>query len=140
MRRVRLALLGALALASGLAACEPGPPKPPEIRLWTDTYEYIVSSDPAPPRARERATYKVVVLDKESRQPIEGGEGQIFATSADGKNAWDSFTRGPQLGTYYANMSYLTAGDWAVAIRFRRDSTRPLERADWMQTIRAARD
>ena len=36
-------------------------------------------------------------------------------------------------------MNYITAGDWAVAIQFRRDSTQKLERIDWMQDVHAAR-
>ena len=139
-RRARLAFVMALAAGAGLAACEPGKPRPAEMRLWTDTYEYIVSADPSPPRARERTVMKVVVRDKESRQPVEGGEGQVFASSRDGKNIYDGLVPGPELGTYYGTLNYLTSGDWAVAVRFRRDSTKPLERADWMQTVRAARD
>ena len=139
-QRARLAVLGTVLASAGLAACEPGPPKPPEMRLWTDTYEYVISAEPSPPRARERTIMKIVVLDKESRQPIEGGEGQVFATSRDGKNTWDGLSAGPALGTYYGTLNYLTAGDWAVAVRFRRDSTKPLERADWMQTVRAAKE
>jgi hypothetical protein len=34
----------------------------------------------------------------------------------------------------------VTAGDWAIAIQFRRDSTKPLERIDWMQQVRGERD
>ena len=138
--RGRLAFVGVVLAAAGFAACEPGERRPPEMRLWTDTYEYILSTEPSPPRARERTVYKVVVLDKESRQPVEGGEGQVFASSADGKNIYDGLVPGPELGTYYGTMNYLTAGDWAVAVRFRRDSTKPLERADWMQSVRAARE
>ena len=136
----RLAFVGVVLAAAGLAACEPGARRPPEMRLWTDTYEYILSTEPSPPRARERTVYKVVVLDKESRQPVEGGEGQVFASSEDGKNIYDGLVPGPELGTYYGTMNFLTAGDWAVAVRFRRDSTKPLERADWMQSVRAARE
>jgi hypothetical protein len=37
-------------------------------------------------------------------------------------------------------VSYLLAGEWAVGIRFRRDSTAPLERIDWMQDVRPERN
>jgi len=92
-----------------------------------------------PPLAREKALYKVVVRDRESNQPVEQGEGQIFATSLDRVNTWDALTQGPELGTYYANLRFLTAGQWAVAIRFRPDSTKPLERIDWTQEVLAER-
>ena len=140
MRRSRLALLLVLVLAAGLAACRPGERKAPTMRLWTDSYEFILSTDPVPPRARERTVYKVVVLDKETRQPVEGGEGQVFASSRDGRNIYDGLVPGPELGSYYGTLNYVTAGDWAVAVRFRRDSLKPLERADWMQSVRAARE
>jgi hypothetical protein len=109
----------------------------PGIRLMTDDLAIRVSSEPVPPRARERTVYKVVVRDKESGEPVENGEGRIFATSRDGANTWDILTAGPQIGTYYGTLKYVAAGDWAVAIQFRRDSTRPLERIDWMQEVRA---
>jgi hypothetical protein len=113
--------------------------KPIELRQWTDDLTLRISSQPQPPRAREPIVYKVVVRDKDSGQPIEKGEGRIFATSKDGANTWDSLEPGPELGTYYAKLKFITAGDWAVAIQFRRDSTKALERVDWMQSVRAAR-
>jgi hypothetical protein len=42
---------------------------------------------------------------------------------------------GPEVGTYHAKLNFVVAGMWAVAIRFRRDSLRPLERIDWMQQV-----
>ncbi len=66
---------------------------------------------------------------------MEGGEGRIFATSRDGANIWNVLDQGPEIGTYYSSLRYVTAGDWAVAIQFRRDSSRPLERVDWMQDV-----
>ena len=129
----------ALAAAGLLAACEPGPPKPYELRQWTEDMVFRISSDPSPPRARETIIYKVVVADKETGQPIEGGEGRIFASSRDGAKTWYPLEPGPELGTYYGRLRYITAGDWAVAIEFRRDSTKKLERMDWRQDVAAER-
>jgi hypothetical protein len=126
-------------LLAVLAACGPSQ-KSTDLRQWTDDLTYRISTDPMPPRARERIVYKVVVQDKSSRQPIEKGEGRIFATSRDGANTWDALEPGPEPGTYYGSLKFITAGDWAVAIQFRRDSTQKLERVDWMQTVRAARE
>jgi hypothetical protein len=136
--RARLAALTLGACAIALAGCQ-REARAPELRFWTDHFEFRVSSEPVPPRARERVLYKVVVRDKDTKQPIEGGEGQIFGNNQDRQSAWDSFTPGPELGTYYATVRFITAGQWAMAIRFRRDSTKPLERMDWMQEVRNAR-
>jgi hypothetical protein len=35
-------------------------------------------------------------------------------------------------------LHFVTAGQWAVAIRFQRDTTRRLETMDWMQEVAAA--
>lgn len=106
-----------------------------ENRQWTDDMEFRITLDPMPPRARERVLYKVVVRDRKSGEPIERGEGRVFATSRDGANTWDALLAGPELGTYYGTINFVTAGEWAIAIQFRRDSTRSLERMDWMQEV-----
>src|SRR5512133_3025007 len=71
-------LIPAIVLA--LVACGPTQ-KNTDLRQWTDDLTFRISTDPLPPRAREKIIYKVVVQDKESNQPIERGEGRIFATS-----------------------------------------------------------
>jgi hypothetical protein len=110
--------------------------KSSDLRHWTKDMSFRVSMDPMPPIARTKVKYKVVVRDKESGQPIEKGEGRIFATSRDGVNTWDALLPGDEPGTYYGELNYLTAGDWAIAIQFRRDSLSRLERVDWMQGVR----
>jgi hypothetical protein len=142
-RRLRpsRALLAAAALAAAglVAACEPGQSEPYVLRQWTEDMILRISSDPSPPRARETIVYKVVVSDKKTGQPIEGGEGRIFASSRDGAKTWYPLEPGPELGTDYGRLRYITAGDWAVAIEFRRDSTKKLERMDWRQDVGAER-
>lgn len=125
-------------LVAVLAACQPQP-RDLSMKLLTGDMELRVLPDPVPPRAREPVRYKVVVRDKETGEPIETGQGQIFATSADGVDAFDPLVKGPELGTYYATMHFITSGQWAVAIRFQRDSTKKLERMDWMQEVFPAR-
>ena len=130
--------LGLLGLLTAAAAC--GPAEPRSLRAWTKHYEFRLTMDPTPPHANEPTVYRVVVLDRETKQPIEGGEGQIFATSEDRVNRFDSFTPAPEVGTYTARLTFVTAGDWKVGLRFRRDSTQAIERAeDWVQTVAAAR-
>lgn len=114
-------------------------PRDLSVRLWTGDLEFQIVSDPLPPRAREPVRYKVVVKDLKTKQPIESGRGQIFATSRDGVNSYSPLEKGEELGTYYTTMYFVTAGEWAMAIRFQRDSTKPLQRLDWMQEIFPAR-
>lgn len=121
-----------------MIACEPQGPRP--LRLFTDNLQVLITSEPSPPIAREATLYKVIVRDRETREPIDGGEGRIFATSRDQANTWDVLTPGPELGSYYGRLRYITSGEWAVAIQFRRDSTRPLERVDWYQEVRPPTD
>ena len=133
----RPALLSMLAIL--LASCG-GSPKATELRLWSDNYAFRVTMDPMPPRALEPITYRVVVQDKETGQPIETGEGRIFATSADMANTNDGFKKENELGTYSGRLFFATTGDWAAAIQFRRDKNprMPLERVDWIQGVRPA--
>jgi hypothetical protein len=128
-----------VSLAAAAAAC--GPPEPWKLRVLTDSYEFRITTEPSPPNAREPILYRVVVLDRETRQLIQGGEGRIFATSPDSANTWDSFTPAPEPGLYTARLNYIHAGDWRVSLQFRRDSTARLEKPadDWVQAVRGAR-
>jgi len=132
----RLALL---VFAAALVSCGPNP-KANELRLWSDTYAFRVTVDPVPPRALEPAVYRIVVTDKRNNQPIETGEGRIFATSADRANTNDGLKKEKELGTYSGRLFFATTGDWAAAIQFRREKNprMPLERVDWIQTVRPA--
>jgi hypothetical protein len=134
-RRVAAALtLGAIALAGCGGGGASADPK--AIRLWTDNYYIVVTSEPSPPRALEPIQYKVVVRDKDSRQPIDIGEGRIFATNEDRKNTDNGFVKAEEPGTYRTKLFFATAGPWAMGIQFRRDSTQKLQRTnDWMQEV-----
>ena len=124
-----------------LDACDSSPRKL-QIRTFSEHFEYRISSDPMPPRAREDVIYRVTVIDKENGQPVEGGEGRIFANNATGTSTWDSFMAAPEVGTYTAKLRFVTAEQWAVGIEFRRDTLpgSKIERAtDWQQEVGAAR-
>ena len=135
LRRLSLVLV----LAALVASCG-GNPKATELRLWSDNYAFRVTMDPMPPRALEPIVYRVVVQDKKTGQPIETGEGRIFATSADRANSSDGFKKEQELGTYSGRLFFATTGDWAAAIQFRRDKDPrlPLERVDWIQGVQPA--
>lgn len=136
----RLLAVGALALAPlAAAACDGPTRRPPELRLQSDSFVFTISTDPMPPFARARQRWRVVVLDRNTRQPIQVGEGRIFATSRDGLSEWDGFAKGEEVGTYYGNLDFLTSGEWAMAVQFRADSTLPLQRVDWIQEVRPER-
>lgn len=130
-RLTPIALAGAV-----LASCGPGE-EPGVVRLATEEFELRVVPDVVPPRALERITYTIVVKDKKTKEPIVNGEGRIFATNADRKTTYNGFVYGPEAGTYRATLTFVTAGEWALGIQFRRDSTRVLQRTlDWRQQVR----
>jgi len=136
MRSAWLRVVGVGALCATTLSCGPGP-EVGVIRLWTDDFEFRVTADQMPPRALERITYTIVVKDKTSKEPIAGGEGRIFATNSDRKSTWNGFIYGPEVGTYHATITFVTAGEWALGIQFRRDSTQTLQRTlDWRQQVR----
>jgi hypothetical protein len=126
-------------LVAGIAlmawSCAPTGDQPHQ-RLYTEDFFIQVWMDPAPPRALEDVVFRVVVRDKETGEPIEGGEGRVFATNEDRKSINNGFTKAPELGTYTAKLMFVTAGSWAVSMQFRRDSTQGLQRVqDWMQEV-----
>lgn len=130
-----LVLVAALAVAA--EACGPNREDVGLIRLWTDDFEIRMKPDVIPPRALEQITYTITVYDKETREPIVNGEGQLFATNADRKTVWNGLQYGPEPGTYRAKIMFITAGEWAMGFRFRRDSTQALQRTDdWRQQVR----
>ena len=135
----RVMAVAALSGAALLAAC--GPPQPQPLRAWSESYEFRVTMDPTPPHAREPIIFHIVVLDRKTREFVPNGEGQLFATSQDRVNKYDSFTPAQEPGSYTARLNFITAGDWNVNLRFRRDSVHALEKPenDWVQTVRGAR-
>jgi len=137
MKTTALRWTALLAAASvSLASCGGNNNRAAEIRQWTDDMAFRISVVPAPPISEEMTVFKVVVSDKESGQPIQTGEGRIFATSQEHAQTGDGLAKGPEVGTYYAHVRFPVSGDWAVGLQFRRDSTSKLERTqDWQQQV-----
>ena len=135
--------VSAVALAAIVTACGGGDNRPPPLRQNSLSYAYVIRPDDSPPHARQDIHYTIQILDSKTRQPIENGTGQLFAgkpvdpdvPTGPQSKTWDGFTYGPEVGTYHAKLNFVVAGQWAVAIRFRRDSLHPLERIDWMQDV-----
>ncbi len=128
----RLAVTAVVAIA--ITSCGPNP-RLLDNRQWSDNFAFRITVTPSPPHDIEDATYKIVVQDKKSGEPIETGQGRIFATNKDGINTDDGLLKGKEVGTYYGRLRYPVTGDWAAAVQFRRDSTSRLERVDWIQTV-----
>ena len=126
-------LAGTLGLLVTGADC--GPPRRPEIRQGSKSYLFNITSDPIPPHAREPVVYTVTVRDRESGQPIETGEGRIFANTLEGARTYDGFVKAPAVGAYTAKLRFVAAGQWAIGIQFHSDSTKPLEKTEWMQDV-----
>jgi hypothetical protein len=126
-------------VVAALAACGPkgAGSGTTEYRAFTEHYAINITSDPSPPHAREKTVFRIRVRDKNSSQPIEGGEGIIYGNTEDGGGkTWDSFTAGPAPGTYTANLQFVVATNWALALQIRKDSTQTLEKVDsWYQTV-----
>ena len=135
--RTMMWVVGALVVTT---ACGPREPRERTMRLYSSNYSFIIGPSESPPFAREGTLYKVVIRDRKSRQPIETGEGQIYANNIERASTWDGFQKGAELGTYYGKLNFVTAGTWAVAIRFRRDSLHPLETVEWVQEVRNERE
>lgn len=137
MTRGRLITIAALALSA--AACG-GNERALEIRQWTDDLAFRITVSPMPPSAEDIATFKVVVQDKSTGQPIETGQGRVFASNADGAKTYDGLAKGKEVGTYYARLRFPVSGTWAMGLQFRRDPGKALERTqDWQQTVLAPR-
>lgn len=125
-------LVAVMAVASLAWGCES---EAPQMRLPTESFTMQVISDPQPPYAVERVTWRITVRDRETRQPVEGGEGRLYATNLQQVTVWNGLAPGPELGTYIATVLFPTAGQWGMAVEFRRDSTQVLEKIEWSQEV-----
>lgn len=112
------------------------------MRAWTTDFEIRIRPDMVPPRAVEQIHYTVIVRDRKTHEPIANGQGRIFATNADGHSIADGFVYGPEVGEYHATLMFVTAGNWAMNVQFRRDSTKALQRPDydWRQDVDVGTD
>ena len=136
----RVARLAALVAVAVAGACSGSDRPQGELRFRTDDYAVRVSSEPTPPRARSRTLYRVVITHRESGRPMEKAEGQVYASNGQGANIYDALEPGPELGTYYATLRFITAGEWALNLRFRGAPGDTIERVatdGWRQIVGA---
>jgi len=135
-RVVAFAVVGLVMAGCGGAG---SPPPSNELRFKTDDFVIRVSPENKPTRALEPIYWRVMIHDVKSGLPIQGGEGRIFGTNRDRKTVSNGLAATEELGTYRSNLMFVTAGMWAMAIQFRRDSTRVLQKTvDGTQDIMSA--
>ena len=140
-RLYRVVALATAGLVLAGCAGEASPPPSTELRFKTDDFVIRVAPETKPTRALEPIYWRVMVHDAESGLPIQGGEGRIFGTNRDRKTVSNGLAGTEELGTYRSNLMFVTAGMWAMAIQFRRDSTKVLQKTqDWTQDILAAEE
>ena len=136
-RVARATVAGLLLLGTaGFSACGAGDHQL-ELRQGTDSYKFVITSDPIPPHARENVIYTVKVTDRKTGQPVETGEGRIFANTGvnGGPRTFDGFQKAPQVGVYTAKLNFVSSEQWAIGIQFHSDPSKPLEKTDWMQDV-----
>ncbi|MFL5489016.1 MAG: hypothetical protein ACJ8AJ_11085, partial [Gemmatimonadaceae bacterium] len=96
-RRTRawLRVVGNAAVIAGVcaltASCGRTEAKQREMHYITKTYSLTIVPSEAPPHAREEIVYKVFIRDRDTREPIQNGEGQIYSNNREGARTWDGF-------------------------------------------------
>src|SRR5699024_9946725 len=125
---------------AGRRAWTAGPATEAETpRLGTEGDHLRVSAARSPPLARALVRYSVVGRDRKTRAAIDTGEGRIVAANEDRKNTDNGCEKAPEPGTYRTKLFFAVAGNWAMGIQFRRDSTQRLQRTnDWYQEVLGA--
>jgi hypothetical protein len=137
--RIGIRIPALLLATSAVVACDQAR-RPYEIRGMSEGYRIYVTADTLPPRAQDEITWRVRVSDARTGQPVEGGEGALWARhSKDGHETHNGLAQAPELGTYTTKLPLVMAGQWSMGVVFRRDSTKPFATVAWMQEVRAPR-
>jgi hypothetical protein len=125
-----------LAACSLLAtsACE-GTGSPNALRQGTPSYLLSITVPATPPVVQDDVTYVISVRDRSTGQPIETGEGRLFARSAE--QIVSPLIKAPQVGQYRATVRFPHAGAWMLGIRFREPRVKELELTQWGQLVRS---
>jgi hypothetical protein len=109
---------------------------PSELRQSTHSYQFSITVPAGPPIAADSVTYIIAVRDRNNDQPIETGEGRLFARS--GEQIVAPLIKAPQVGQYRATIQFPHAGDWVLGIRFRSPGATEMELTQWGQQVRTA--
>jgi hypothetical protein len=135
------AIAGWLLISSSLvlsAACGDG--RPYEVFAYSEGFRISAAPDSVPPHAQDDLTWRVRVQDAKTGQPIEGGEGMVWARTRNSTHEVRArIEQAPELGLYRGKLMLVMAGDWQMGVQFRRDSTSPWASLDWIQSVKAPR-
>jgi hypothetical protein len=107
-----------------------------ELRQGTTSYQFTITVPNARPSVRDDVTYVIVARDRTTNQPIESGEGRIFARA--GAELGDSLVKAPQVGQYTGTLRFPSAGGWVVGVQFRDQRVTAFEHTQWVQEVRSA--
>jgi hypothetical protein len=114
--------------------------RPYEVFAFSEGYRISVTADSMPPHAQDDMNWRVRVQDAKTGQPIEGGEGMVWARTRNSTHEVRARIHpGPELGIYRGKLMLVMAGDWQMGVQFRRDSTAPWASLDWIQSVKAPR-
>ena len=59
------------------------------MHYMTKTYLFTIVPSEVQPHARGDITYKFFIRDRDTREPIQNGEGQIYANNKEGARTWE---------------------------------------------------
>jgi hypothetical protein len=99
----------------------------------TLSYLLEITTPGTPPRVGEAVTYAFFVRDRKTGQPIEAGEGHVFARAASDLVA--TLVKAPQVGRYQATLRFPRGGGWQVGVWFRDSSAGSAELTRWSQQV-----
>jgi hypothetical protein len=126
-------ILAAFSLLAS-SACT-GAPVPNELRQGTPSYLFSIAVPDVTPIAQDDVTYVISVRSRSTGQPIETGEGRLFARS--GEQIVQPLINAPQVGQYRATVRFPHAGGYVLGIRFRESPAQELELTRWSQQVRS---
>ena len=109
---------------------------PPELRQGTQSYMFTITSDPIPPHAREDVIYTITVKDREDG-PADRDRRRAHLREHARRRPHVRRLREGAAGRHVLRPScnFVTSGQWAIGIQFHSDSTKPLEKTEWMQDV-----
>src|SRR5438094_8454486 len=97
--------IGAIIVAvCAISSCGRSEAQQREMYRITKSYVFTIVPSEAPPHARDDIMYKVFIRDRDTREPIQNGEGQIYSSDSTGRQTWDGLTYGPEVGTHRATL------------------------------------
>ena len=107
-----------------------------ECREWrqgTAGYKFVIISPTVAPAVEDSVAYRLSVLNRSTGQPVEDGEGHLFARA--GETVTANLMKAPQVGQYLATIRFPRAAEWSVTLRFRERTAKAFEETQWLQSV-----